>query len=121
MILMLWFYVTGLAFLIGGQVNSTIEHAAAEHGHPEAKAHRREKPLQHEIVASEELAMRMIAVQGKHRVDCVREEELLAPGSRPAETKCGHPPLRGGRVYGVGREICVRLRPYDEYEKRFSS
>ena len=36
-ILMLWFYVTGLAFLIGGQVNSTIEHAAAEHGHPEAK------------------------------------------------------------------------------------
>jgi len=38
MILMLWFYVTGLAFLIGGEVNSTIEHAAAERGHPEAKA-----------------------------------------------------------------------------------
>ncbi|HYK49969.1 MAG TPA: YhjD/YihY/BrkB family envelope integrity protein, partial [Terriglobales bacterium] len=36
-ILMLWFYVTGLAFLIRGQVNSTIERAAAEHGHPEAK------------------------------------------------------------------------------------
>ena len=36
-ILMLWFYVTGLAFLVGGQLNSTIEHAAAEHGHPEAK------------------------------------------------------------------------------------
>jgi len=38
MILMLWFYVTGLAVLIGGQINATIEHAAAEHGHPEAKA-----------------------------------------------------------------------------------
>lgn len=37
-ILMLWFYVTGLAFLIGGQINATIEHAAAEHGHQEAKA-----------------------------------------------------------------------------------
>ena len=37
-ILMLWFYVTGLAFLVGGEINSTIEHAAAEHGHPEAKA-----------------------------------------------------------------------------------
>ena len=37
-ILMLWFYITGLAFLVGGQLNSTIEHAAAEHGHPEAKA-----------------------------------------------------------------------------------
>jgi len=38
MILMLWFYVTGLSFLIGGQINATIEHAAAEHGHIEAKA-----------------------------------------------------------------------------------
>ncbi len=37
-ILMLWFYVTGLAFLVGGQINATIEHAAAEHGHIEAKA-----------------------------------------------------------------------------------
>jgi membrane protein len=37
-ILMLWFYVTGFSFLIGGEANSVIEHAAAEHGHPEAKA-----------------------------------------------------------------------------------
>jgi membrane protein len=36
-ILMVWFYVTGLAFLIGGEINAQIEHAAAEHGHPEAK------------------------------------------------------------------------------------
>jgi membrane protein len=36
-ILLLWFYVTGLAFLTGAEVNSEIEHAAAERGHPEAK------------------------------------------------------------------------------------
>lgn len=37
-VLMLWFYLTGLSFLIGSQINATIEHAAAENGHIEAKA-----------------------------------------------------------------------------------
>jgi len=37
-ILMVWFYVTGLSFLLGSQLNAAIEHAAAEHGHVEAKA-----------------------------------------------------------------------------------
>ena len=36
-ILLLWFYLTGFAFLIGGEINSEIEHAAARQGHPEAK------------------------------------------------------------------------------------
>jgi membrane protein len=36
-ILMLWFYFTGAAILIGGEINSEIEHAAAEAGAPDAK------------------------------------------------------------------------------------
>lgn len=36
-VLMLWFYVAGLAMLVGGQINATIEHAAALHGNPRAK------------------------------------------------------------------------------------
>jgi membrane protein len=36
-ILMLWFYLTGAAILIGGEVNSEIEKAAAKAGEPEAK------------------------------------------------------------------------------------
>jgi membrane protein len=37
-ILMVWLYVTAFAFLVGGGINAAIEHAAAQHGHPEAKA-----------------------------------------------------------------------------------
>ena len=36
-IMMLWFYFTGLAILIGGEINSEIENAAAKAGDPEAK------------------------------------------------------------------------------------
>ena len=36
-ILMLWLYFTGTAVLIGGEINSEIEHAAAKQGDPEAK------------------------------------------------------------------------------------
>ncbi len=37
-ILMLWFYITGASILIGSEINSEIEHAAAERGEPTAKA-----------------------------------------------------------------------------------
>ncbi|HET9696051.1 MAG TPA: YihY/virulence factor BrkB family protein [Terriglobales bacterium] len=36
-VLMLWFYITGLALLIGAECNAEIEHAAAEHGRADAK------------------------------------------------------------------------------------
>ena len=43
-ILMLWFYLTGAAFLIGGKVNAEIENAAAEAGAPNAALHGEESP-----------------------------------------------------------------------------
>jgi membrane protein len=36
-ILLYWLFISGLALLAGGEINSEIEHAAAERGHPEAK------------------------------------------------------------------------------------
>jgi len=36
-ILMLWFYLTGAAILVGGEVNSEIENAAAKAGAPDAR------------------------------------------------------------------------------------
>lgn len=36
-VLLLWFYLSGAAILIGGKINAEIENAAAKHGAPEAK------------------------------------------------------------------------------------
>jgi len=36
-ILMLWFYITGMAILVGAEINAEIENAAAEHGRADAK------------------------------------------------------------------------------------
>jgi len=36
-VLLLWLYISGLAILTGGEINSEIENAAAVRGHPEAK------------------------------------------------------------------------------------
>lgn len=43
-ILLLWFYLTGVTILIGGEVNALIEQAAARAGDPEAKAAREKLP-----------------------------------------------------------------------------
>ncbi|HYE15331.1 MAG TPA: YihY/virulence factor BrkB family protein [Pyrinomonadaceae bacterium] len=36
-ILMLWFYLTGAAILVGGEINSEVEHEMAKQGAPDAK------------------------------------------------------------------------------------
>jgi membrane protein len=46
-ILMLWLYFTGVAVLIGGEINAEIEHAAAEQGDPEAKDRGEKAPQPH--------------------------------------------------------------------------
>lgn len=47
-VLMLWFYLTGAAILIGGEVNSVIEAAAAEQGAPDAKEKGEKDPAEFE-------------------------------------------------------------------------
>lgn len=48
-ILMLWLYFTGAAVLIGGEINSEIENAAAEQGAPEAKERGEKSPEENEV------------------------------------------------------------------------
>lgn len=47
-ILMLWFYLSGAAILIGGEVNSEIENAAAQADAPEAKERGEKSPDENE-------------------------------------------------------------------------
>jgi membrane protein len=47
-ILMLWLYFTGAAVLIGGEINSEIENAAAKQGEPEAKEKGEKAPDQNQ-------------------------------------------------------------------------
>ncbi|HWT01573.1 MAG TPA: YihY/virulence factor BrkB family protein [Pyrinomonadaceae bacterium] len=51
-IMMLWFYFTGLAILIGGEINSEIENAAAKAGDPEAKEKGEKTPDEKETKAA---------------------------------------------------------------------
>src|SRR5215213_3993500 len=47
-ILMLWFYFTGIAILVGGEINSEIENAMAKQGAPDAKEKGEKSPGQKE-------------------------------------------------------------------------
>ena len=47
-ILMLWFYLTGASILIGGEINSEHENAAAEEGAPDAKERGEKDPQEFE-------------------------------------------------------------------------
>ncbi|HVF27462.1 MAG TPA: YihY/virulence factor BrkB family protein, partial [Pyrinomonadaceae bacterium] len=47
-ILMLWFYLTGAAILVGGEINSEIEHAMAEAGESDAKERGEKSPGERE-------------------------------------------------------------------------
>lgn len=47
-IMMLWFYFTGMAILIGGEVNSEIENAVAKAGAPDAKEKGEKSPDENE-------------------------------------------------------------------------
>lgn len=50
-VLMLWLYFTGCAILIGSEINSEIEHAAAEAGAPDAKERGEKSPDDHQQAA----------------------------------------------------------------------
>ena len=53
-IMMLWFYFTGMAIMIGGEINSEIENAAAKAGAPDAKEKGEKAPDENERKAAKQ-------------------------------------------------------------------
>lgn len=51
-ILLTWFYLTGLVLLAGAELNAIVESIAAEHGHPDAKQQGNKLPEREERAAS---------------------------------------------------------------------
>jgi membrane protein len=60
-LLMLWLYLSGMALLLGAEVNSEIEHAAARRGAPDAKLEGEQAPEGGEVVPVRRAPLRRVA------------------------------------------------------------
>lgn len=101
-ILMLWFYFTGAAILIGGEINSEIEHAMAEQGAADAKERGEKSPDGAPAAARRESAEGARSEKG--RQEAGRPERQLTPSRtlslRPATA--------------AARDRVARMRPARE-------
>ena len=89
-ILMLWFYLTGAAILIGGEINSEIEHAAAEAGDPDAKQKGEKKPDE-KTAPKQKTSSNSSAVTSKNSVATsntsqVSRNDSIHPSQTPAKS-----------------------------------
>ncbi len=100
-ILMLWFYFTGAAILVGGEINSEIENEMAKQGAPEAKEKGEKSPGQKERVGKDNAAVegRRGAVGGAG--EAKRDSARLTSSPGATTTRPSH-----GRV--------TRVRNYEE-------
>src|SRR5215204_3849900 len=81
-ILMLWFYFTGAAILIGGEINSEIEHELAKQGAPDAKEKGEKSPGQKERAGKDGGARAKEGQRGAARASAAAE--AAPPRLRPA-------------------------------------
>ena len=95
-ILMLWFYFTGAAILIGGEINSEIENEMAKQGAPDAKEKGEKSPGQKERVAERQrreerrTARRRQRERGEARHGArlvFQQRGGHAPGTRPRHAR----------------------------------
>jgi membrane protein len=103
-ILMLWFYFTGLAILVGGEINSEVENAMAEQGAPDAKERGEKAPDQKEGGA--------LAPRGGEVAPPSRAHASAAPASTQPAAGGDTPHAASGRV--------TRLPPRSDERRGFT-
>jgi membrane protein len=91
-LLMLWLYLSGIALLLGAEINSEIEHAAAERGAADAKAEGEQVPGETDVLPANvfrfpvpRTAARAVTVtEGLGRLARLEMELAVAEGKRTA-------------------------------------
>ncbi len=117
-ILMLWFYFTGAAILVGGEINSEIENAMAKRGAPDAKEKGEKRPGDRgrSNVGGEGPHLRLALESFR------RPHERAPPRTRHARSRHAHGrPRRGLQPRQVrrrhGRLGALKSRPQPRREK----
>ncbi|HEX8283891.1 MAG TPA: YihY/virulence factor BrkB family protein [Pyrinomonadaceae bacterium] len=111
-ILMLWFYFTGTAILVGGEINSEIENELAKQGAPGAKEKGEKAPGQKERVGKDNAA-------GEGRRGAVgRSGEAKSEGKRDAARASSSTSTSPGAV--TARPAHGRVTRVEKYEDGFS-
>ena len=100
-VLMLWFYFTGAAILIGGEVNSEVENALAEAGEPEAKEKGEKAPGKRDPAGGQTEGR-----GGRADQDAAEQTAKAAPTTKNAKDNSGA--VNTSRQHAPGRVTKVR-------------
>lgn len=108
-ILMLWFYFTGIAILVGGEINSEVENEMAKQGAPDAKEKGEKAPDQKSQGAAKSGAVGGGSAAVGQRA---RAAAVSGGGGVLARAEAGRvtrlPPRRGeGRGFSIGKALIV--------------
>ncbi|MDQ3686672.1 MAG: YihY/virulence factor BrkB family protein [Acidobacteriota bacterium] len=110
-ILMLWFYLTGAAILIGGEINSEIEHAMAEAGEPDAKERGEKSPGQKERADAKSVqtgkAVKPATVTASTTAAAHPKSQSVAKSSRATSSRLSSAASREERAFTLKKVAVV--------------
>ncbi len=103
-ILMLWFYLTGAAILIGGEINAEVEHAMAKAGAPDAKEKGEKSPGEKSSGVKDLKGGKRNATSGKSNVAASSgraDAKKIRPGNQPVKITQSSPARTANNAIAV--------------------